>query len=133
MRCTASAKARMQCLPEQQSSMCKHLVGGTLIALLVAVKTDDTQGRKDLNSSSSITLIEKGTLMHIGFLIKDRMSPDYILSFIKDPSNLNICTDLVTFPWKEEPSYAALLFSSCKKNLLETIFFTRPSSTRAGL
>ena len=33
----------------------------------------------------------------------------------EDLLNLNICTDLVTFPWQEELSYAALLFSSCKK------------------
>lgn len=46
------------------------------------------------------------------------MSSDYILSFISVRPlniNLNICTDLVTFPWQEEPSYVALLFSSCKK------------------
>ena len=60
--------------------------------------------------------------MHIGSLIKDRMSSDYILSFIKDPSNLNICTDLVTFPWQEEPSYAVLLFSSSKKTSGKYIF-----------
>lgn len=50
------------------------------------------------------------------------MSSNYILSFIKEPSNLNLCTDLVTFLWQEEPSYVALLFSSCKKTSGNYIF-----------
>ena len=50
------------------------------------------------------------------------MSSDYILSFIKDHPNQNICSDLVAFPWQEEPYYVALLFSSCKKTSGNYIF-----------
>ena len=61
--------------------------------------------------------------MHIGSLMNDRMSSDYFVAFIRDSSNLNICTDLVTFPWQEEPSLMRhSCFQAVKRSSVNYIF-----------